>query len=98
MIPTHLRTVLVGLIACNWPFPPMPFTVVAMAAAAAWGAFVAGAAVSAAVCGGFVAAAWGIRGGGFGGGYGGYHGGYSASSFNRTPSFSQPRTYFSDAP
>jgi tetratricopeptide (TPR) repeat protein len=30
--------------------------------------------------------------GGYGGGYGGFHG-YSAPAFNRTPSFSAPRTY-----
>ncbi len=45
--------------------------------------------------GGFRGGGGGYGGyGGFrgGGGYGGFHGGYSAPAFNRTPSFSMPRT------
>jgi tetratricopeptide (TPR) repeat protein len=59
--------------------------------------------------GGFHGGGGGFHGGGFGGfhgggfsgfhgggvgGYGGFHGGYSAPSFNRTPSFSTPRSSF----
>jgi len=35
----------------------------------------------------------GVRAGGFGG-YSGFHGGYSAPTFNRTPSFTMPRSSF----
>ncbi len=49
---------------------------------------------AAAVVGDFAAAATADIVGGYGGyhgGNGGYHGGYAAPSFNRTPSFTQPR-------
>ena len=94
MTPTSLRIVLTGLIALNLAFPTYAFHGGGHGGGG-MGGFHGG--------GGFGGGMGGFRGGGMGGyhpggfgggygGYGGYHGGYSASSFNRTPSFSQPRT------
>ena len=92
MTRTPLRIVLTGLIALNLAIPAYPH-----------GGGHGGGGGGGGFHGGGGGGMGGFRGGGMGGvhpggfgggygGYGGYHGGYSASSFNRTPSFSQPHT------
>jgi tetratricopeptide (TPR) repeat protein len=85
---THWRAVVVALITLNLALPANAFH------GGGHGGGGGGGGMGGFRGGGFGGGGMaGFRGGGYGGGYGGYRGGYSAGSFNRTPSFSQPRTY-----
>jgi tetratricopeptide (TPR) repeat protein len=96
MIRTKLRTVLVGFIALNLAMPADAFHGGGHGGGGGggMGGFRGGGGggMGGFRGGGFGGGMGGVRPGGVGGGYGGYRGGYSASSFNRTPSFSQPRS------
>ena len=97
MTRTNLRTVVAGLVALNLAIPAAAFH--GGGHGGGGGFHGGGGGFHGGGMGGFRGGGMGgFRPGGFGGGYGGYHGGYSASSFNRTPSFSQPALRLGDAP